>query len=368
MRSANFDLLEKIKDAFKSHGQTFSAHDCDIRPITGDLKFRHKPTGIYSFVEMEVSHCSYDEDTNTINHRRHRMFGGVDTPRPIFHGWNDWDYILTALSGVEHAFLLPRDALPLHWFEVVSDWSEASNNLELKFPNRKAMEYYKVSLADPKQLAETVEKILLTAHYPDPTKFTFKAHGILPPRCRQGDVIVDADEDVNEDLDELDLNEFDDIDLGMEGESATEEESDGKQVGFPTKYESDTLQRVELDGFGLLMHMCCERSVPALGECVRPRFSLTSLSPAFSKRGLVLQLSCHAYGRFIFINWRWTNEQCDRYKSHGELPIVERKSSGAFFFKCAADELLVSNFSNISTARILTTNSFHALKFWYVYV
>ncbi len=150
------DQIEVIYNAFKTRGASFHVHLVDIKPITGDFKLVEKSTGTEIMVEVKRQHCNFQLEPGQINFMEHHQFCcGVDE-RYAFSWKAQWDFIYTTDPSMTKALFIPRDAIPLTW------WNRPAAKVIWPQTDIESLRQYQVHLEPSSRLLNDIEKILHT--------------------------------------------------------------------------------------------------------------------------------------------------------------------------------------------------------------
>ncbi|KAL8680694.1 MAG: hypothetical protein Q9186_003134 [Xanthomendoza sp. 1 TL-2023] len=113
-------FLQRI---FRCYSETFDIELCNIFPMFGDFKIKHRKDSMEAFVEIKSGHCDVirgvdrygNHQISSMQHTANHMIG-------VDHRWTfswkaQWDFLLTFPSSDEEerneeAFFIAKDALP----------------------------------------------------------------------------------------------------------------------------------------------------------------------------------------------------------------------------------------------------------------
>ncbi|KAL8985388.1 MAG: hypothetical protein Q9205_000879 [Flavoplaca limonia] len=150
-----------LQGAFRDLSDDFDVELCNIFPMFGDFKIKHRRDSIEIFVELKTKQCNFTRDDNSEISSMNVAPGyilGKDN-RWIFSWLAQWDFLLTfgpERNGVvDEAFLFFRDDIPAEW------WNDRSRR-QLHWPSESLhiVRNSHVDLRTPTQAVYQIEAIL----------------------------------------------------------------------------------------------------------------------------------------------------------------------------------------------------------------
>lgn len=145
--------VEGLYDAFANHSLRFQVELVGVSPMLADMKLIDPSRKVEIFVEMKEKFCNLI----TTGHSQVLGFMQVrDGTRLTFSWKSQWDYIYSTVANMPStAILLPRDEIPLTWFNFWPKKSGFVLELEADF------QQYSVDTHSDETMVQDIEKILI---------------------------------------------------------------------------------------------------------------------------------------------------------------------------------------------------------------
>lgn len=150
-------IVKRFFKAFRACSGEYRVELVGVAPLLGDMKLVHLETEMEIIIECKDKHCEIiPSDAHSIIHHAQSCLGF--TGKGIFTWKAQWDWIFTTI-GAERALFLPRDNIPLEWWNAPMDGTSTHPKLQWRLHQDRLREYT-IDLTSDDQLVSDIERAL----------------------------------------------------------------------------------------------------------------------------------------------------------------------------------------------------------------
>ncbi|KAL8982261.1 MAG: hypothetical protein Q9205_003171 [Flavoplaca limonia] len=145
--------VRELYEAFAKHSRDFRVELVGVSPLLADLKLIGHNRKAELFVEVKKEHCLLESDGRSKTPQLLYIRQVLRDRRLMFSWKSQWDYLfLTVKNMPTKAFLLPRDRIPIPWF---NSWPQGEY---LKMAS--GFEEYSVDVSSEESIVRDIERII----------------------------------------------------------------------------------------------------------------------------------------------------------------------------------------------------------------